>query len=377
MRMRPLMFTLCLTHDCTLRCRYCYAGRKYAHAMSRETAEQGIELGLEEAARTTGKLDVSFFGGEPLLEWELLQYCHETVADRAARRGIQVRYGITTNGTLLTQDKLEWMTERDYLIGLSLDGSPAMHDTNRCFADGRGSHAAVWEALERMCRIPKLRHKVICVVNPANHHHLREGVRWLHAHYPGEIGLNFDYWSEWTDAQFDSLTEQLEGMTADMLESYRAGKPMQVEIIEGKIRSHLYEDKGFCNHCRIGEQEIAISVDGNIFPCSRMVGVGDEQEISFGDVRNGIDRARQHYYIATRGNATPECRICALRRRCTNTCGCTNYAGTGFINQVSSFLCNLQQTLIRLADELAETLYLEKNSAFMEKFYCGFTPRKD
>ena len=375
--MRPLMFTLCLTHDCTLRCRYCYAGRKYAHAMSRETAELAIDLGLEEAARSSGKLDVSFFGGEPLLEWELLQHCHKTIAERAAQRGIRVRYGITTNGTLLTQDKLEWMAERDYLIGLSLDGSPAMHDTNRCFADGRGSHAVVRDALERICRIPKLRHKVICVVNPANHHRLREGVRWLHAHYPGEIGLNFDYWSEWTDAQFDSLTEQLEGMTADMLESYRAGKPMQVEIIEGKIRSHLYEEQGFCNHCRIGEQEIAISVDGNIFPCSRMVGVGDQPEICLGDVRSGIDRARQHYYTATRGNATPECRICALRRRCTNTCGCTNYAGTGFINQVSPFLCNVQQTLIRLADELAETLYLEKNPAFMEKFYCGFAHRKD
>ena len=60
---RPLLLTLCLTHDCTLRCRYCYAGRKYARAMTRETAERGIELGLEEAARTSGRLDIAFFGG--------------------------------------------------------------------------------------------------------------------------------------------------------------------------------------------------------------------------------------------------------------------------------------------------------------------------
>lgn len=375
--MRPLMLTLCLTHDCTLRCRYCYAGRKYAHAMSQDTAQRGMELGLDEAARIGCGLDVSFFGGEPLLEWNLLQLCHEYLSRRAEEVNIPVRYGITTNGTLLTQDKLEWMAARDFLIGLSLDGSPAMHDTNRRFADGRGSHAAVMQALERINSFPKLRSKVICVVNPDNHHYLREGVRWLHEHYRGNIGLNFDYWSEWTDAQFESLTRELEGMVSDITDSYRIGQPMRVEAIDGKIRSHLYAGKEFCNHCRIGEQEIAVSVDGKLFPCSRMVGVGDEPKITFGDVRCGIDRAKQHYYIATRGNATPECRICTLRHRCTNTCGCTNYAGTGRINHVSPFLCNLQQTLIRLADELAETLYQEKNSVFMDKFYCGFAPQED
>ena len=375
--MRPLMLTLCLTHDCTLRCRYCYAGRKYAHAMSQATAQRGMELGLDEAARIGCGLDVSFFGGEPLLEWNLLQFCHEYLSRRAEEVNIPVRYGITTNGTLLTQDKLEWMAARDFLIGLSLDGSPAMHDTNRRFADGRGSHAAVMQALERINAFPKLRSKVICVVNPANHHYLRSGVRWLHEHYRGNIGLNFDYWSEWTDAQFESLTRELEGMVSDITDSYRIGQPMRVEAIDGKIRSHLYAGKEFCNHCRIGEQEIAVSVDGKLFPCSRMVGVGDEPEITFGDVRSGIDRAKQHYYIATRGNATPECRICALRRRCTNTCGCTNYAGTGRINHVSPFLCNLQQTLIRQADSMAETLYQEKNSVFMDKFYCGFAPQED
>ena len=374
---RPLLLTLCLTHDCTLRCRYCYAGRKYAHAMTRETAEAAIELGLQEAADRTCGLDIAFFGGEPLMEWELLQHCHGYLSSRAAEMGITIRYGITTNGTLLSQDKLEWMAERNYLIGLSLDGSPAMHDTNRRFADGRGSHAAVREALERINSIPTLRSKVICVVNPANHLYLREGVRWLSKHYGGEIGLNFDYWSEWTDEQFDSLTQELEGMVSDLTDTYRNGQPVRLEAIDGKIRSHLYENAGFCNHCHIGEQEIAVSVDGKLFPCSRMVGVGDEPEITFGDVRSGIDRARQHYYIATRGNATPECRICTLRHRCTNTCGCTNYAGTGTINQVSPFLCNLQQTLIRLADSMAETLYQEKNSAFMNKFYCGFALQED
>lgn len=363
-----LLLTLCLTHDCTLRCRYCYAGRKYAHAMSRETAELGLEVGLAEAQRTGRGLDIAFFGGEPMLEWELLQHCHACLEHRAAELGVPVRYGITTNGTLLTRERLEWMAARDFLVGLSVDGSPAMHNINRCYADGRGSHAEVAQALLLLQEFPGLRSKLICVVNPANHHLLVEGVVWLHEHYRGCIGLNFDYWSEWSDEAFESLRGQLEMLKERVLESYRSGEPIRVENIEGKIRSALREPGAACIHCRIGEQEIAVSVDGNLFPCSRMVGVGDAPDISFGDVRSGINRARQHYLIATRGNATPECRLCELRHRCLNTCGCTNYAATGQINRVSPFLCNLEQTLISLSDELAETLYLEKNAAFLHHF---------
>ncbi len=353
---RPLQLTLCLTHDCTLRCRYCYAGRKYAHAMTQETAEQGIETGLAEAIRTKRGLDISFFGGEPLLEWELLQHCCDYTARRAAELKVQVRYGITTNGTLLTPERLAWMASRDFLIGLSIDGSSAMHDTNRCFADGRGSHELVATALQRMAAIPGLRSKVICVVNPANHRYLREGVLWLHEHYRGRIGLNFDYWSDWSDAQFNSLRQQWERLMWDVTESYRVQLPIRLECLERALASMNKDNREQCLHCRIGEREIAVSVDGNFFPCSRMVGVGDDPSCTFGNVRTGIDRARQNFIIVTRGNVTPECRVCKLRHRCLNTCGCTNYATSGHINRVSPFLCNLQQLIINSADRMVATL---------------------
>ena len=364
-----LQLTLCLTHDCTLRCAYCYAGRKYAHAMTREVAELGMETGLAEALRTGRGVDVSFFGGEPLLEWDLLRYCHAYMERRAAELGVAVRYGITTNGTLLNRERLAWMAERDFLVGLSVDGSPEMHNVNRRYADGQGSHAAVARALELLQEFPMLRSRVICVVNPSNHHWLSEGVQWLSAHYNGIIGLNFDYWSQWSDTQFETLCQQLDALQEKMLESYRAGNPIREENIEGKIWSAFRDVDSACAHCTIGEQELAVSVDGHFFPCSRMVGVGDTPEITFGDVYHGIDRARQAYYVATRGNATPECRLCSLRYRCLNTCGCTNYAGTGSINRVSPFLCNLEQKLIDVADSLAETLYQESNPAFMQRFY--------
>ena len=366
----PLTLTLCLTHNCNLRCSYCYAGRKYAHAMSQETAERAIDIALAEAQQTNRNLDVSFFGGEPLLEWPLLQHCCTYIQQKADGSDTRIRFGITTNGTLLTRDMLEWMADHDFLVGLSIDGSPAMHNTNRRYADGRGSHEQVAEALELINALHRLRSKVICVVNPANCVHLQSGVLWLHAHYCGSIGLNFDYWSEWSDEQFDTLSRQLEMVAGDVTHSYRIGNPIRLECLESKIITHLSPAAPDCVLCTIGEREIAVSVDGNFFPCSRMVAVGDAPAIAFGSVSSGIDRARQNFIIATRGNATPECRICELRHRCLNTCGCTNYASSGQINRVSPFLCNLQQRLIQLADEMAETLYLEQNPHFLQRFYA-------
>lgn len=362
--------TLCLTHDCTLRCNYCYAGSKYRHAMAQETARKALDICIAEAKRTGRGLDVSFFGGEPLLEWELLQWCWQYTEAHKEGLIIRPRYGITTNGTLLTPERLQWLAKRDFLIGLSIDGSPAMHNTNRCYANGRGSHEAVARALALIDSYPSIRSKAICVVTPNNVQHLAEGTQWLAEHYHGEIGLNIDYWSEWTDANFDTLCEQFNRVAAMVLESYRSGAPIALSNIEHKILSHIRaRDNTPCLHCAIGEREIAVSADGNFFPCSRLVGIGDEPELNFGNVHSGIDRARQEWIIAHRGNSTPACKLCALRHRCVNTCGCTNHAASGHIDQVSPFLCASEHFFIETADTLAETLYAERNPNFLHKFY--------
>lgn len=368
---RVLTCTLCLTHDCTLRCNYCYAGRKYRHAMTRETAQKAIDICLAEAKRNGKGLDLSFFGGEPLLEWELLQWCYDYLEAHQEGLVVPPRYGLTTNGTLLTAERLAWLTERDFLIGISIDGSPAMHNTNRCYADGSGSHSTVAQALALLETHPTARSKAICVVSPNNVQYLAEGVAWLAAHFHKEIGLNIDYWSRWTDEQFDTLCTQYRIVAAQVLQSFRSGAPIRLSNIDHKILSHIHssEEGAACTQCTIGEREIGVSADGNFFPCSRLVGIGDEPELNFGNVNDGINRARQEWIIANRGNTTPACKLCELRERCTNSCGCTNHAASGFINRVSPFLCCSEKLFIETADELAGTLYEERNPHFLQRFY--------
>lgn len=363
--------TLCLTHDCTLRCRYCYAGRKYRHAMSQDTARKAIDVCIAEAKALKKGMDLSFFGGEPLLEWELLQWCYDYLESRKKELIVPPRYGITTNGTLLTKERLNWMAERNFLIGISIDGSPEMHNTNRCFPDEQGSHETVAKALRLLDEHPSVRTKAICVVSPNNVHYLSEGVQWLAEHFHREIGLNIDYWSTWSDEQFDIFAAQMRQVSEMVLNSYRQGTPIRLSNFEHKITSHIHADPDNknCVKCTIGEREIAVSVDGNFFPCSRLVGIGDEEELNFGNVADGINRAKQEWIIANRGNQTPACKLCELRARCLNSCGCTNHAASGYINQVSPFLCCSEQLTIELADTLAETLYAEQNHHFLQHFY--------
>lgn len=370
---RVITCTLCLTHDCPLRCKYCYAGRKYRHAMTKETAGRAIDIVFAEAVRLGRGADLSFFGGEPLMEWELLQWCYDYAREHADSLPVPPRFGITTNGILLSPEKLAWMAERDFLIGLSIDGNQAMHNINRCYRDGRGSHAETAQALASLAAHPSVRSQCICVVSPNNSAHLSEGVAWLAAHYKGTISLNIDYWSRWDDDSFAVLKTQYTRVAQLVIDSYRAGSPIHLRNIDDKITTHIHSPNGACLQCRIGEQEIAVSTDGNFFPCSRLVGDGDSPEMNFGNVRTGIDRARQHHIISRRGCATPACKVCSLRHRCLNSCGCTNYAASGKLDEVSPFLCSSEKLFIHTADTLAEQLYAEQNPAFLSRFYPNAT----
>ena len=106
--------TLCLTHDCNLACTYCYAGAKRRDTMTRHVADTALEFAIE---RTTETLQLGFFGGEPLMEWALLQYATEQAEAATKRSGIRLLPTVTTNATLLTEERAEWLGRTRFLRG--------------------------------------------------------------------------------------------------------------------------------------------------------------------------------------------------------------------------------------------------------------------
>jgi uncharacterized Fe-S cluster-containing radical SAM superfamily protein len=141
---------LFVTEDCNLRCDYCWVP-KHPRVMSFDRAKRAIDFLLEDSAQWD-TVNVTLFGGEPLLEWELVRRIMTWSQDRAAAVGKRIEWALTTNGTLLTQEIVQFGRAHRVNYLLSIDGAETAHDAHRRFADGRPSFAEVAERLPLLKR---------------------------------------------------------------------------------------------------------------------------------------------------------------------------------------------------------------------------------
>jgi len=367
-------FTLCLTHDCNLRCDYCYAGEKRPEAMAWETAKRAVDFCLAETERTARPggsqpaAQLGFFGGEPLLEWDLLRRAHDYADKESARRGIALKKTLTTNMTLLDESKAYWLRQNGFWVGLSIDGNSAMHDALRRTAGGGGSHARCARALEHF-RGPEANGEVIMVVDPRNVRHLAESVAWLIERDIRHIALNPNFSAKWPDETHSIWREAYEATASQYADTYRKGAPVRINVLDGKIRVRIQGGYAACDKCGFGKNEVSISARGNLYPCERSVGGDGDESVRIGDVFSGFDESRRRPLVALRGNTVGECSHCPLRPRCMNWCSCINLATTGAINRVSGTVCFHEKISIAAADRVAAALYTEENSAFLANFY--------
>ena len=357
--------TLCLTHDCNLACRYCYAGRKRPASMERETAAAALELAFDQAA--SGEMQVSFFGGEPLMEWDTLTWATRWGEEMAVQRGIDLLLTVTTNGTRLTDDRVSWLADHGFAIAVSIDGDRVSHDRARLRRDGGSSFDATLAGLLRaLARSPNT--EAIFVVTPDNVDQVFEGTRFLADQGVRCISLNPDFYAGWSDDQLATLEAQY-ALAADLfVERFRAGGDLYLNFVDGKILTRLKGGFSCADRCSFGEGEIAVAPTGRIYPCERLVG-DDTGELSIGHVRKGFDELSRLALIAKRGNHDADCATCAVRERCMNWCGCINHATTGAIDRVSALVCFHEQLCIREADRAAEVLWRERDPLFLRKYY--------
>jgi uncharacterized protein len=366
--------TLSLTHACNLRCTYCYTGEKRAVAMSRETAARALDMAF---AVRESRVQLGFFGGEPLLEWDLLTWCTEQAEALAAERSIQLMPTLTTNGILLDPDRLRWLRNHRFHLGLSIDGNRAMHDITRRHADGTSSFEACLRGLERSLEVfPDV--EVITVLDPANISHCAEGVRFL-VREKGvrSISLNPNFHASWPEEALVQWQSAFATLGDLYLAAYRSDRPIYLNFMDTKIVTGLKGGYEHHDRCSYGEREIAVAPSGRIYPCERMIGADVDTQYSLGDVFNGFNPQWCECVLVQRGNRNPECKTCAYRSRCMNWCCCINHARTGAIDRTDGLVCFHEQLSIQVADDVGNQLFQERNPAFLERFYRETRPHSD
>ncbi len=362
---------LFLDHDCNLRCTYCYNGRKFRRPMSMEVARAGVELALTGGRSDARDAQISFFGGEPLLHPDLMRAVVEHADGRAAERGMTVHYQVVTNGTLLTPSILDWLMEHRFYVGLSLDGGPAAQDATRRDMDHRSTYDRVADALQRLLRHPgNSGTRVIGVIDPANVDHLADSFDTLLGLGARHLSLNLNVEADWDDGARRRLEAAMDGLAERYVAAYRRGDAFTLNLLDGKIVAHIKGGYSCADRCDFGCQEIAVAPSGRLYPCDRLVGQDDRDDVVIGHVFHGVDTERRDALIASKNAVLADCADCAFQPRCMHWCGCVNYAMTGSVGGVDGLLCWFEQLRIETADRVAAVLYEERNPGFARRFYA-------
>jgi uncharacterized protein len=295
------------------------------------------------------RLDVTFFGGEPLLEADqILRVIDHYGA--VAGNGLPLAYTVCTNGTLLSEDLLAELSGSGVSILVSLDGDAETHDLNRSLPDGTGSHALIAPYIPGLV-LRKAGVEKVIACNTVDR--TARSVRWLVERGFRTILCVPDFSGSWTRELLDGLRAQYEEIADLYLELWRAGVPFSFSPFDDKVllaaTGKSYKDA--C--CNMGKMSFVVDPGLDIYPCTRFARVSADKEYRIGTIASGLDAAAMERLFACHSRDKAPCLGCSLAPRCLgNNCGCIAYSLKGDIGYVSPLVCEHERMLIPIADRV-------------------------
>lgn len=361
--------TLFFDHACNLRCTYCYNGEHFSRRMSSEVMRKAIDLGL---AQAPPHIDLSVFGGEPLLHFDLLRETEAYVAERLAQLNgprPTIRWLVNTNGTRFTDAILDWLAPpRITTVFVSLDGPRDVHDKFRLTRSGGGSYDKILAGLAQL-RERGIAFQLVAVVNVETARRLGDTVRTLVDLGAARVTLAPNFRDAWTDAAIEDLRAGLAEAGAACIDLFRSGRAYPVDPFHTKILTHLKGGIPCPSRCLIAGNELCVSPLGKLYPCAQMVQEDANDHLVIGTVDTGVDPVRVAALQSAKDRVEDTCASCALRDRCQSHCGCRHLALSGELGTITATLCETEAAFIDAADQLAETLFAEQNATFLDYYY--------
>ena len=328
--------------------------------MSLETAQKIIDWIMELTPRED-KLSIGFFGGEPLLRFDLIQVLTKYIREKECETGKVATLNVTTNGILLTNSILSFFREEKINLCVSLDGAREVHNRYRCHKDGRGSFdevvANLAQALNKLAQV-----QVNAVFTPETICSLSESVRFIAQLGVPTIHLNPDITAKWTPQTFDQFQKHYEQVASFYIDCYQQNHELAINLIDSKIIVFLKGGYTAIDRCRMGEAEWGFAPSGNIYPCERLIGE-DTGVHCLGNIHTGINSRKQCQIVSMRGSRNKECQSCTLQPYCMNWCGCTNYHMTGYPDNTSKMMCASEKAAITAASSALNSL--KENDLFI------------
>jgi len=323
---------LLVTHRCNMACRYCYGAHgqecwdqsPYLYgassgAMSFETAQRGVDY-LFEASGPQKELSVIFFGGEPLLEIDLLERIVPYVRGKEKEAGKKVDFSLSTNGLLLSPKVVDFLAKKRIGCQVSIDGPAGTHDRTRVLPNGEGTYNAILPGVKRL--ISRRPGKVPARVTIAGGLiDLHETVNHLldlgfgSVHVEPAIGSSGDL--EVTQEDVEEIKKQNESLALFLVESVRNNRFFNYSNLVKHIRQTRVVKERLAHYCGAGRTYFALAQDGGFYPCHRFVGM---DAYKMGNVNQGIDLTLQKKILSLTIDNRPVCKECWARYLCGGGC---------------------------------------------------------
>ena len=357
--------TLVVTHQCNLDCRYCVQKHEDV-SMTKETAEKAIDI-FASSISEGEKAQISFYGGEPLLQKELIkhlvQYSSEKILSIPDTR---LTYEITTNGLLLDEEFILFAKAHKIFLALSHDG--IAQDPGRPDRGGNMTKAIVDKKLQLLLKhLPET--VVMMTVHPEYAGRISDSIRFFHDMGVHAVNLVPAHGERvnWEDEDFEIFEREMT-KAEELYEQWNTGKDsFRIIPFENKIKNYIRQRDADSATCHFGCHKLMVDTDGKYYPCTHFVG---RDGFSFGSLEEGINEEKLDSLEAKRVEAS-DCKDCALRFRCRHTCACSNHGNTGNMSEVSALQCEYEKLVIRLADQAASVLLNESNPVFVSRMYPG------
>ncbi|NCO94645.1 MAG: SPASM domain-containing protein [Armatimonadetes bacterium] len=342
-----------LTEDCNHQCDYCFVKGKQPRTISREVASAAIEFMIRSSARQH-YVRFLFFGGEPLLEWGLLQGFVEYASSRARQSGRRAEFSITTNGSLLDEKRCTYLREIGVKYLLSIDGDKGSHDRHRHMRSGQSSYDEVMERLPMMKRYQPWQGTRM-TLTPYTAARACQNVRHLYSRGINQFIIGPATGIAWPD---DALATY-EAQMVEIAELYRELKakkaPFRMTLFEKDCEADAGKYKGVWG-CGAGRGRVCISVTGDLYGCAKILGVdGLKDTHKLGDVWNGITNLKGRLdLLSVKPEDRPQCASCQHSDDCGGGCPATNYEATGSLFQPAPLDCALMPIVKRVRATLKD-----------------------
>ena len=339
---------LCLhiAHTCNLNCSYCFASQgKYngeRAVMSFEVGKRALDFLIENSG-TRRNLEVDFFGGEPLMNFQVVKDLVAYARSIEKQRGKNFRFTLTTNGMLIDDDMIDFCNRECHNVVLSLDGRKEVHDRYRVDYAGKGS----WERI-----VPKFQKLV--QARGGKGYYMRGTFTHANPDFLEDIKTMLDLGftelsmepvvcapgdpAELTEADREIVKDQYEKLAMLMRERDKQGKPFTFYhyMIDLQGGPCIYKR---ISGCGSGTEYMAVTPWGDLYPCHQFV--GDEKYL-LGNIFDGVQNtAIQDEFMGCNVYARPECRDCWARLYCSGGCAANAYHATGSVMGVYEPGCDL------------------------------------